>query len=111
MQREIYGTVSLSCTAVRANVSQDPKSRLSDEELVAQMATLVLAGHITTATTLTWMVYELARNQEYQNKMREEVVAARSRLRERGTQDFSVEDLESMPLISSCLKVGFYRRC
>lgn len=92
-------------------MSEDPKSRLSDEELVAQMATLILAGHATTASTLTWMVYELARNQDYQNKMREEIVAARSRLHEHGAQDSSVEDLEGMPLVSSCLKVRFYRKC
>ncbi|EKM51202.1 uncharacterized protein PHACADRAFT_165799 [Phanerochaete carnosa HHB-10118-sp] len=56
-------------------------------ELVAQMATLILAGHATTASTLTWMVYELARNQDYQNKMREEIVAARSRLHESAADD------------------------
>lgn len=69
------------------------------------MATLVLAGHVTTSNTLSWMLYELANHQEYQTKMREEIAAARTRLNERGAQDFSVEDIESMPLVSSCLKV------
>ncbi|GJE93558.1 cytochrome P450 [Phanerochaete sordida] len=89
---------------VRANVSTNPKSRLSDEELVSQMATLVLAGHVTTSTTLTWLLYELASHQDFQTKMREEIAAARSRLQERGEVDFSIEDLEGMPLTTSCLK-------
>ncbi|KIP05242.1 hypothetical protein PHLGIDRAFT_163819 [Phlebiopsis gigantea 11061_1 CR5-6] len=89
---------------VQANVSQDPKGRLTDEELVAQMATLVLAGHITTATTLTFLFHELSCHQEYQHKMREEIVQARARLRERGAEDFSMEELEGMPLVSAAVK-------
>ncbi|EKM51227.1 uncharacterized protein PHACADRAFT_213095 [Phanerochaete carnosa HHB-10118-sp] len=89
---------------VLANVSEDPRARLSDEELVAQMATLILAGHVTTVSTLTWVAYELARHPDYQAKMREEIRVTRGRLRAHGAQDFSVEDLEGMPLVSSCLK-------
>ena len=90
---------------MQANVSQDSKARLSDEELIAQMATLVLAGHITTATTLTWLLYELSQHKDYQVKMREEIVQARVRLRERGLDDFGMEELEDMPLVSAALKV------
>ena len=96
---------SLNVAAVQANVSQDPKARLSDEELVAQMASLVLAGHITTATTLTWLFHELSCHQGYQAKMREEISQARVRLRERGVDDFGMEELEGMPLVLAAVKV------
>ena len=69
------------------------------------MCTLVHAGHITTSTTLSWMLYELTNHQDYQTKMREEILAARIQLRERGAEDFSVDNLENMPLVASCLKV------
>jgi cytochrome P450 len=43
----------------------DPPSgpdRLSDEELRDQLVTLLLAGHETTATALSWALYELGRD-------------------------------------------------
>ena len=95
---------ALTSYIVRANVAERPEARLSDEELIAQMATLVFAGHITTSTTLTWMLYELARKQDYQDRMREEIAQARSRL---GGGDFSMEDLEGMTYVTACLKVTF----
>ena len=75
---------------------------------MAQMATLVLAGHVTTSNTLSWMLYELTNHQDYQTKMREEIFAARIQLKERGAEDFSTEDLENMPLVASCLKVRLF---
>jgi cytochrome P450 len=71
--------------------------------MISQMATLILAGHVTTANTLSWMLYELAKHQEYQSKMREEIAGTRARLR---TDDFTIDDLENMPFVVGCLKVG-----
>ena len=34
---------------------------------------MFLAGHETTATALSWMFYHLAKNQEVQQKLKEEV--------------------------------------
>ena len=44
--------------------SDDPSDRLSDIELRDQLVTLLLAGHETTATALSWALYELGRNAE-----------------------------------------------
>ena len=44
--------------------SDDPSDRLSDMELRDQLVTLLLAGHETTATALSWALYELGRNAE-----------------------------------------------
>ncbi|GJE88905.1 cytochrome P450 [Phanerochaete sordida] len=89
---------------VRANASEDPRARLSEEEMVSQMATLTLAGHETTASTLTWLLYELARHPEYQQKMRDELAAKRAELHARGEPDFSMDDLEGMPYLHAALK-------
>ena len=67
------------------------------------MATLMLAEHVTTSTTLTWILYELARNPAYQAKMRAEIAEARSRL---NGNDFSFDDLEGPPYVTACLKVS-----
>ncbi|OJT07986.1 Cytochrome P450 4F5 [Trametes pubescens] len=89
---------------VKANTSENPKSRLTDNEMISQMATFLLAGHETTANSMTWMLYELARHPEYQSKMREEVRAIRARVAERGDSDFSVSDLDAMPHVLVAMK-------
>ncbi|KAJ3011042.1 hypothetical protein NUW54_g2300 [Trametes sanguinea] len=89
---------------VRANASEDPKSRLSDEEMISQVATFLLAGHETTALTMNWMLYEISRHPEYQAKMRDEVKALRARVAARGDSDFSLSDLESMTHVQAAMK-------
>ncbi|KAI0354772.1 PAH-inducible cytochrome P450 monooxygenase PC-PAH 1 [Trametes cingulata] len=89
---------------VKANASENPKSRLSDSEMVSQMATFLLAGHETTANSMTWMLYELARHPDYQAKMREEIKAIRARVAERGDSDFSVGDLDAMTHVLAAMK-------
>ncbi|KAI0331167.1 PAH-inducible cytochrome P450 monooxygenase PC-PAH 4 [Cubamyces sp. BRFM 1775] len=89
---------------VKANESSDPKTRLNDEEIMAQMYTLTLAGHETTATTISFLLYELARNPEYQRRMREEIFEARARVAERGGVNFSMDDLDGMTVCLNAIK-------
>nr|BAL05189.1 cytochrome P450 [Phanerodontia chrysosporium] len=89
---------------VRANSSENPRSQLSEEEMVSQMATLTLAGHETTANTITWLLYELAKHPEYQQKMREEIAVKRAEINARGDADFTMDDLESMQYLHAALK-------
>ncbi|KAJ3559576.1 hypothetical protein NM688_g255 [Phlebia brevispora] len=89
---------------VKANASEDPNARLSDEEMIAQMATLTLAGHETTANTLSWTLWELAKHPEYQTSMRAEIAAARGKVVARGDTDFVLEDLEALPYCNAVLK-------
>ncbi|KAF8274825.1 cytochrome P450 [Lactarius quietus] len=49
---------------LRANNSEDLKSKLSDNEVIDQIGTLLLAGHDTSANTLTWFFWELAKHPE-----------------------------------------------
>ncbi|MCW4354403.1 cytochrome P450 [Hoyosella sp. YIM 151337] len=49
----------------------DDGDRLTDEELRDQLITLLLAGHETTATALSWCFHELARDPERQRLGRE----------------------------------------
>lgn len=50
---------------LRAEVDGD---RLSEDELVGQLMTLVMAGYETTATVMTWLVHDLARLPEVQHR-------------------------------------------
>lgn len=53
---------------------------------------------------MTWMLYELARHPDFQNKMREEVRAIRARVAERGDSDFAVSDLDAMTHVLAGMK-------
>ncbi|KAJ7311001.1 cytochrome P450 [Mycena albidolilacea] len=69
------GTVDLGhdlYTKLLANASSN-KKKLTDDEITAQTSVLLIAGHETTANTLAFSLLELARNPEFQEKLREEV--------------------------------------
>ena len=64
--------------------------------------TLLLAGHDTSANSLTWFFWELAKHLESQQEIREEIAAVRARI---GARDFSITDLEGMSTMLAGLKV------
>lgn len=73
------------------------------------MSTLTLAGHETTANTIAWMLYELAKHPDYQDKMRTEIALKRAEITARGDADFTMEDLESLEYLQAAIKVHFTR--
>lgn len=88
-------------------MSENPSLQLSKEEMVAQMGTLTLAGHETTANTITWLLWELAKHPHFQDQLREEIKQKREEIVARDGEgaDFRMEDLESMPFLQALLKV------
>ncbi|KAJ3407530.1 hypothetical protein HDU80_008448 [Chytriomyces hyalinus] len=60
---------------VRANIDEaDPAKRLSDDELAAQVLTMVVAGHETSFTTLTWTLDFLVKDKRVQDTLRAELL-------------------------------------
>jgi len=61
----------------RLLAARDPETGapMSDENLVDNLLTLLEAGHETTAKALTWCLYLLARAPEWQQRIRDEVIA------------------------------------
>ncbi|EMD39161.1 hypothetical protein CERSUDRAFT_152151 [Gelatoporia subvermispora B] len=86
------------------NDRQEPSARLSDVELTAQTVTLILAGHETTATTLDFVLYELAKRPEYQAKMRDEIVSLREKMQGRGATEYTLEDLDTLQYTTAVVK-------
>jgi cytochrome P450 len=62
----------------RMLAARDPDTGepMSDDKIVDNLTTFLLAGHETTAKALTWTLYILARAPEWQERVREEVRAA-----------------------------------
>ncbi|KAI0355165.1 cytochrome P450 [Trametes cingulata] len=62
---------------LRANMAASEDDRLPDEEVIAQVSTLVLAAMDTTSNALARILHLLSENQDMQQKLREELIRAR----------------------------------
>lgn len=62
---------------IRANLDPSLRNdqRLTDDEVVAQIATILFAGHETTSSALMWGLYHLSLHQDVQQRLRDEVLA------------------------------------
>ncbi|KAK0505319.1 cytochrome P450 [Armillaria luteobubalina] len=97
-------TKDIMSLLVKANISENPKTRLNEEELIGQMNTIMFAGHETTANTLAWTLLELARHPEVQNRLRAEIREQERVIINRGDTEFSAQDLDSMPYLTAVVK-------
>ncbi|XP_023576495.1 1,25-dihydroxyvitamin D(3) 24-hydroxylase, mitochondrial [Octodon degus] len=75
------------------------RSQLSKKELYAAITEIQLAGIETTANSLMWILYNLSRNPQVQQKLLNEI---QSVLPE--NQMPRAEDLQKMPYLKACLK-------
>ncbi|KAF7334879.1 Cytochrome P450 [Mycena sanguinolenta] len=98
--REGFGDdKDLLSVLVKANTLKDGAPKMTSLELAHPIPTAVVAGQGGTATTLVWALYELAKNPDFQHKLRAEISEA-------GPPDgeLSCADLERMPLLNALVK-------
>ncbi|XP_004443601.1 PREDICTED: phylloquinone omega-hydroxylase CYP4F2-like isoform X3 [Ceratotherium simum simum] len=74
---------------------------LSDEDIRAEADTFMFAGHDTTASGLSWVLYNLAKHPEYQERCRQEV---QELLRDLEPKEIEWEDLAQLPFLTTCIK-------
>jgi cytochrome P450 len=65
---------------------------------------LIIAGHDTTAATLSWILYELAKDTASQSKLRQEI--RQFRAKKSGDTTFSPADYDNMPYLNAVIKEG-----
>ncbi|XP_074162512.1 ultra-long-chain fatty acid omega-hydroxylase [Sminthopsis crassicaudata] len=75
--------------------------QLSDEDIRAEADTFMFEGHDTTSSGLSWVLFNLARHPEYQEKCREEIQEI---MKGRDTDEIEWDDLAQMPFITMCIK-------
>ncbi|KAJ6535340.1 cytochrome P450 [Mycena vulgaris] len=92
---------------VKANASANPRSNLSEVEMLAQMQTIMGAGHETTANTMSWSLFELTQHPDVQVKLRAEILAMEQVIRDRGDTEFTYADFEAMPYTIAVMKETF----
>ncbi|KAK7039113.1 hypothetical protein VNI00_010298 [Paramarasmius palmivorus] len=86
----------------RANKAESPNKRLAEHEVLAQISTLIQAGHHTTAFTLAWVLCELSRHSLDQQKVYEEIQC----LRDKRHGDLIAEDYDELSegWLGACVK-------
>ncbi|KIM45089.1 hypothetical protein M413DRAFT_441752 [Hebeloma cylindrosporum] len=94
------GNKDILSLLVKANASEEHSTRLTEEEMLAQMR----LRHETSATTLCWVLLEVARNPTVQKKLRDEIRTMEHAIHARGDSDFTATDLDNMPYLSAVIK-------
>jgi cytochrome P450 len=73
--------------------------------------TIILGGHETTAHSICWTLYELAKAPHVQHRMRVEIQEMQAKISARGDTEFTVTDFDNMPYTIAVMKVdGFNYR-
>ncbi|TFK49745.1 cytochrome P450 [Heliocybe sulcata] len=97
-QRDVFSLL------LKANASGDSNSRMADEEVYAQMSSIFVAGHDTTANTLSFALCELARRPDMQARLRTDIRAAQAASRQRGRPAMTLNDIENIEYLQAFLK-------
>ncbi|KAH7878803.1 cytochrome P450 [Lentinula edodes] len=63
---------------IRATKHNDHRKKLYEDEIISQMATIILAGNETTSSTMSWMLYELSKHADSQTRVHEEITILRA---------------------------------
>ncbi|XP_005398700.1 PREDICTED: cytochrome P450 4A6-like [Chinchilla lanigera] len=77
----------------------EDRSRLSDEDLRAEVDTFMFEGHDTTANGISWILYALAAHPKHQQKCREEVQSLLG-----DGSSITWDHLDQMPYTTMCIK-------
>ncbi|KAI0941738.1 hypothetical protein AcW1_003543 [Taiwanofungus camphoratus] len=81
---------------LQANMETCEDDRLPDEELLAQMATLIFAATDTTSSALARILHLLAQHPDVQGQLRQEVIAARN-----GRDGIPYDELVELPYLDA----------
>ncbi|KAF8531773.1 cytochrome P450, partial [Gautieria morchelliformis] len=98
------GGKDVMSTLIKANMSEDPKTKLTEEEVMAQLTTLMIVGHETSTNTLSWALYEFAKHPGFQSQIREEIRVTHAHAAQRGDREMSIADLNSMKYMIALMK-------
>ncbi|KZT59286.1 cytochrome P450 [Calocera cornea HHB12733] len=84
---------------IRANMASDVSytHKLTDEEVLSQITTFILAGHETTSNSVTWSLLTLAQYPAIQDQLRKELLAV-------SEETLSMDALNALPYLDLCTR-------
>ncbi|PIL33913.1 cytochrome P450 [Ganoderma sinense ZZ0214-1] len=97
-KKDVQGRDILSLL-IKSNLASDvpENQRLTDEDVLAQVPTFLAAGHETTATATGWLLCELSKHPEFQQKLREELLSV-------DTDTPTMEALNELPYLDKVVR-------
>jgi cytochrome P450 len=87
------------CNLLEAMIAaaDQPDSGLTDRDVAGNVLTMLLAGEDTTANTLAWMIYLLARNPQALHKARDEVLRVVG-----DAPSYTLEQMNDLDFVEAC---------
>ncbi|KAF9453706.1 cytochrome P450 [Macrolepiota fuliginosa MF-IS2] len=84
---------------LKANMSTDvpQNQRMSDQDVLAQVPTFLVAGHETTSNGTTWALYALSLRPDIQSKLREELYTI-------STDNPNMDELNALPYLDAIVR-------
>ncbi|KAJ3824342.1 cytochrome P450 [Lentinula raphanica] len=84
---------------VRSNMSKDipENQRMTDEDVIAQVPTFLVAGHETTSTAVTWALFALTKDKAIQDNLRQELLQVQ-------TDSPTMDTLNSLPYLDAVVR-------
>ncbi|KAI9296570.1 cytochrome P450 [Neoconidiobolus thromboides FSU 785] len=81
---------------------------LTDEEIISDVIVFFIAGHDTTAHTLSSILYYLSKDQDIQNKLRDEIIHVLGERSKNINEDIQItqEDLNKMKYLEAVINEG-----
>ncbi|KAJ3838143.1 cytochrome P450 [Lentinula raphanica] len=83
---------------MKENMKASKEDRLQDVEVIGQMNTLIFAAMDTTSSAMARLLHLLSRHPEVQNKLRQELVEART---QNGGNDLTYKELTELPYLDA----------
>jgi cytochrome P450 len=83
---------------VQSNDNPTAESKLTMEEIVSDAFIFLLAGHETTATSMGWLLYEVAKHREVQNKIHQELDTVLD------GREVTYDDIPNLKYMNNCIK-------
>ncbi|CAK5276985.1 unnamed protein product [Mycena citricolor] len=98
-EKDLGSGRDLLSVLVKANMSANlqDSQRLSDDEVIAQIPTFLLAGHDTSSIGLGWAVHALSRHPAVQDKLRQELLSIE-------TETPTMEELNALPYFETVMR-------
>lgn len=96
---EKHGGRDLLSLLVRANMETDlsASQRMSDQDVLAQVPTFLVAGHETTSTGTTWALFALTQDLRVQAKLRDELLTV-------DTDNPTMDKLNALPYLDMVVR-------
>ncbi|KAE9399218.1 cytochrome P450 [Gymnopus androsaceus JB14] len=101
-EEDLKGSKDVLSILLRSNLAADRKKALDEDEVLSQMATIILAGHETTASTTNWLLFELAKSPKDQQRTYTEIQDVRARIGR--DKELTASDYDSMPFFNAVIK-------